>query len=70
MSDEAVVWYGECYRGRQLTVEVVSWKYMPAEEFYKKGKPFGFHPRYDEGCGSCLYDFEEVEFALYDWEIV
>jgi hypothetical protein len=46
---------------------------MPAEEFFARGRPDGFHPGYD-GEGT-LYDLkradtdEELPFSLYDWEL-
>jgi len=27
------------------------------------------HPGYDEATGGILFDFEELEFSLYEWEI-
>jgi len=50
-------------------------KYMPAEEFFAKGKPDGFHPGYDDATGDPLFDLEIAEtgeqlgFSLYQWEV-
>ena len=70
MTDDAIENYGEEYRDKEFTICAISWRYMPAKEFYDKNMPHGYHPGYDEGVGdSELYDFEELEFSLYDWEI-
>lgn len=76
MSDNALDNYGEQWRGVQLRITHKATKYMPAAEFYAKGKPEGSHPGYDEGAGGGgLYDLENVRtgealgFSLYDWEL-
>lgn len=69
MTEDAIENYGEEYRNRILIVESISWKYMPAKEFFAKNKPDGYHPGYDEGAGGKLYDFENFNSSLYSWEI-
>ena len=70
MSDIALENYGEKYKGKILTISHVSSKYMPAKEFYAAGMPQGFHPGYDEGIHpQKLYDFKEIDFSLYDYEL-
>jgi hypothetical protein len=62
----------ECYakfRGRELKIQSVATRYMPASEFYKKGSPRGFHPGFDEGSGAALYDCAGISVSLYDWEL-
>lgn len=62
----------ECYarfRDKTLTIESVSTQYMPASEFYAKGKPAGFHPGFDSSAGSALYDCKGISCSLYDWEL-
>ncbi len=61
--------YGPQYAERIFTVSAVATAYMPAAEFYAKGKPAGFHPSFDEAAGCALYDAEELAFSVYEWEI-
>ena len=76
MLDQAAI-ENETYSGyadRELTVTHVATKYMPASEFFSKGKPFGYHPGYDAESGSALYDLRDdngadVPFSLYESEI-
>ena len=71
MTEDAIDNYGEEYRGKLLTITHRATRYMPADEFYAKGKPEGFHPGFDETCsGQGLYDFEELGLSLYDWELL
>lgn len=74
MTDEAIDNYGECYRNKVLVVTHVADKYMPASEFYAKGKPDGYHPGYDEcmnGAPLCdlIFDGGHLDVSLYDWEL-
>lgn len=70
MTKDALENYGEEYRGNEFTVTRVATKYMPSGEFYAKGEPTGYHPGYDDAAGGLpLYDFEELEFSLYSWEV-
>lgn len=69
MTEEALENYGEQYRDVPLTVSHVAYGYMPAEEFYRLGKPEGYHPGYDGVGNGPLYDFEELQFSLYSWEV-
>lgn len=70
MTKDALDNYGEEYRDKTFTIEHVSTRYMPANEFFSSGKPSGFHPGYDEAAkGRPLYDLEELEFSLYWWEV-
>jgi hypothetical protein len=62
----------ECYakfRDKVLRVQSVATNYMPASEFYAKGKPRGFHPGYDDSTGCALYDCHGINCSLYDWEL-
>ncbi len=62
----------ECYRkfwNDILTIEAVSTAYMPAKQFFDSGKPKGFHPGYDSGTNSALYDLKGIPVSLYDWEL-
>lgn len=70
MTKDAVDNYGTEYAGKEFTVTHAANKYMPAKQFYAQGRPKGYHPGYDEGAGGYLYDFEELDFSLYDWELV
>lgn len=70
MSKEALDNYGKEFVGIVLTVQSVANRYMPARQFFDLGMPNGYHPGYDEAlAGMCLYDFEEINFPLYEWEI-
>lgn len=75
MTENALENYGEQWRGVSLRVTHKATAYMPASEFYDKGRPNGFHPGFDEGAGCALYDLEIVDtnkplaFSLYQWEI-
>jgi hypothetical protein len=65
----------EPYRGTILFITHRATKYMPAKEFYAKGKPQGYHPGFDSGTGYALYDLSTMEgvpvpFSLYEWELV
>jgi hypothetical protein len=61
--------YGPKYADRTFTVSHVSTAYMPAAEFYAKGRPDGFHPGFDESAGCALYDADELTFSVYEWEV-
>ncbi len=69
MTPDALENYGQKYAGKSFDVESVSTAYMPAKEFFAKGKPNGFHPGFDESSNCALYDFAELGFSLYDWEL-
>ena len=75
MSEDALENYGEQWRNVELEITHRADKYMPASEFYAKGKPEGFHPGYDEASGDPLYDLKIIEtgkplsFSLYAWEL-
>lgn len=69
MTDDAIANYGEKWRDVALVVSHVATKYMPASEFFNKGRPDGYHPGYDGHQGEPLYDFEGVPFSLYEWEV-
>jgi len=70
MSKDALDNYGESYQGMVLTVISKANKYMPAKQFYKQGQPKGYHPGYDDAIpGMWLYDFAEIDFSLYEWEL-
>jgi len=74
MTGEALENYGARWDGVPLVVTHVATKYMPAAEFFAKGKPEGYHPGYDE-TGGKLYDLkrqdtgEELGMSLYEWEL-
>ncbi len=68
MGADALENYGEQYLGRVFVVEHVSTKYMPAAEFFAKGKPAGYHPGFDDS-GCALYDLKGFGGSLYDWEL-
>ena len=70
MTPEAIENYGEEWDGVMLTVTAVSTKYMPAREFYRRGMPDGYHPGFDGEEGDALYDFDEFNCSLYDWELI
>lgn len=70
MTADALENYGEQYKGKPLTITRVSTKYMPAKDFYARGKPDGYHPGYDTTMkGIGLYDFAELENSLYEYEV-
>lgn len=57
MNDVAIENYGEEYRDKVFTVSKVS-------------RSTKDHPGYDEGLADeVLYDFEELEFSMYDYEV-
>lgn len=68
LTPDAVENYGEKFSGKTFTVSHVATKYMPAAEFYAKGKPQGYHPGYDPS-GGALYDAHGLAFSVYDWEV-
>jgi hypothetical protein len=76
MTEDAIQNYGEQWRDVELIVTSKATKYMPAAEFFAKGKPNGFHPGYDETMGNMpLYDLkradngEALPFSLYEYEL-
>ena len=70
MTNDALENYGEKYRDKVFIIESCAHSYMPAKEFYAKGKPSGYHPGYDDGVkGQCLYDLKDFGSSLYDWEL-
>jgi hypothetical protein len=56
LTADALENYGAQYADKAFTVTSVSTAYMPAEEFYRRGKPEGFHPGFDSSAGCALYD--------------
>ena len=57
MTDDAINNYGEEFNKGVLTIVLIS-------------KNENDHPGYDKAVFPCwLYDFEECEFSLYDYEI-
>ena len=69
MTKAAVESYGEQYRGQRFTISHIATKYMPAAKFYAQDSPEGYHPGYNSATGSALYDFKELDFSLYEWEV-
>ena len=76
LTDDVIENYGEKWRDVPLTVASTANKYMPASEFFAKGKPSGYHPGYDTSMnGMPLYDLVVTEtgapvpFSLYAWEV-
>ncbi|MFA5217119.1 hypothetical protein [Sulfuricurvum sp.] len=70
MNEDALENYGNGYKDKPLTITHIATKYMPSKQFFAEGKPKGYHPGYDESVSPmALYDFEELEFSLYEWEI-
>ena len=62
--------YGQKYAGKAFRVSHVATAYMPAAEFYAKGRPAGFHPGFDGSANCALYDCDGLTFSLYEWEII
>ena len=57
MTEDALDNYGEKYRDQALTVEHVAHSEQE-------------HPGYDNSLlGQGLYDFQDIEFSLYDYEL-
>ena len=56
MTNVAIENYGNKYAGRVFTVSHIA---RNRQE----------HPGFDECAGSALYDFEELNFSLYEWEM-
>jgi hypothetical protein len=57
-----------------LIVTHVATRYMPAKDFFDKGRPAGYHPGFDAATGEALYDLkrengESIDYSLYDWEL-
>ena len=69
MTADALDNYGQEYAGKKFTISHVATEYMPSAQFFAQGKPEGCHPGYDEASGDALYDFDELEFSLYEWEV-
>jgi hypothetical protein len=76
MTSEALDNYGEQWNEVELIVTSAANKYMPANEFFRNGKPEGYHPGYDEGVSpQGLYDLARADngkslgMSLYDWEL-
>ena len=75
MTEDALANYGEQWRGVVLEVTHSANKHMPAEEFYRRNEPEGYHPGYDGSSGSVLYDLKRVDtgeglpMSLYGWEV-
>lgn len=75
MNEDALANYGERWQGIVFTVTAVSTAYMPADEFFAKGRPAGYHPGFDPEAGSALYDLaiegtgEHMDNSFYDWEL-
>ena len=69
MSEDALANYGRQYEGRVFRVSHVATKYMPAEEFFARGRPSGYHPGFNEGSGDALYDLDGLNSSLYGWEL-
>lgn len=75
MTRDAIDNYGDQWTDIALRITRKATQYMPAKEFYAKGKPEGFHPGYDGAAGDPLFDLEVVKtgqplsFSLYQWEI-
>lgn len=73
MSGVSIANYGEQWRDLELVVTYMVDRYMPAEEFFERGRPDGSPQGYD-GKGT-LHDLrradtgEELQFSLYDWEL-
>lgn len=75
MTRDAIDNYGEGWRGVRLVVTAVSTRYMPAKEFFSRGRPAGYHPGFDASAGCALYTLrteagEALAFDLYDWELM
>jgi len=56
----------EYHNGRVFTVSGVFDHHVPAKDMHND--PTG-HPGFDGGSGSCLYEADDLPFALYDWEM-
>lgn len=69
LTSDALTNYGEQYSGKKFTISHVATKYMPASEFYAKGKPNGYHPGFDASAYGALYDCIGLHFSLYEWEV-
>jgi hypothetical protein len=79
MNLDALENYGKEWKNVELVITYAANnanKYMPAKEFFERGKPRGYHPGYDDGVsGQGLYDLkrkdtgESLMFSLYDWEL-
>ena len=75
MTPDAIDNYGANWQGIVFKVTHVSTAYMPADEFFSKGKPEGYHPGFDPEAGSALYDIaiegtgEGLDNSFYDWEL-
>lgn len=74
MTENAIANYGEQWRGVRLRITHTATAYMPAAEFFARGKPAGYHPGYDSTGGE-LYDLQRVDtgedlpMSLYAWEV-
>lgn len=72
LTADAIENYGTRYEGRVFTVARWFDHYRSARELYQQGvnDPHG-HPGFDNAGDSsqCLYESDDLTFALYDWEI-
>ena len=70
MTEDALENYGQELEGMIFVIESAAHSYMPASEFYDKGRPEGYHPGYDDTVkGQGLYDLKGLGCSLYDWEL-
>lgn len=67
LSGEALDNYGEEYRGRVFKVSGVFDHYAPPSTMASDATG---HPGFDESAGSCLYEADDLPFAVYDWEML
>jgi hypothetical protein len=66
MRESALENYGEKYRGRVFTVKGVYTHYCSPDQTHND--PTG-HPGFDPSGGSPLYETDDLNFALYAWEM-
>lgn len=61
LTENALANYGEKHRDKIFTI---------SEWFDHCGTDEHGHPGFDECAGSAIYDIEELEFSLYEWEMI
>jgi hypothetical protein len=67
LSRDALDNYGAQYKGRSFTVSGVFTHYCKPENCQRD--PTG-HPGFDPAGGSPLYETDDLQFALYAWEML
>lgn len=66
LSADALDNYGRRYAGKIYKVRSVFDHWVPVEHMQRDRTG---HHGFDESAGSCLYEADGLNFALYEWEM-